>query len=262
MGLRYLNGRSWAEVTREERFFCLHLYIRIQALAPHRFVAWLNERHALGADASSTWELAYEACFYRDLRHLRGRVGNTGPLKRTFDLCFLSDDEILIVEAKAQQPFDDEQVEVFARDRALVAAETSVRRVSLLGLCSSRCVVPPSTRGVFDGPVLTWRELAALFGDDPVLLRADEIYQAPAGVAFGRNNASGRMTGQELVAAFHAGRRFFVGRGGGLRGAVLREDVASGRWRTQRYQTNNVVDAAPNANWFALAAFVSAVDGR
>ena len=26
MGFRYLNGKRWAQVTREERFFCQHLF--------------------------------------------------------------------------------------------------------------------------------------------------------------------------------------------------------------------------------------------
>ena len=30
MGFNYLNGKKWADITRDERFFCAHLYFEMQ----------------------------------------------------------------------------------------------------------------------------------------------------------------------------------------------------------------------------------------
>jgi len=259
MGLKYLGGKSWAEVTREERVFCQHLYVRlVRDLGAKNFVQYLNDEVGLGADPNANWEVAYEVCFYRDLWHHRGRGGELYSPKRTFDLCLLSDDHVVVVEAKAQQGFDREQVAVFVNDKEQLVKETGVARVSLLGLASSRCPVPPSLLDSFDARLLTWRELAGVFEDDPVMLRADDIFET----ATTTKNSTRMMTGEELLRAHEEGRRMLVGRGGGLDGDRLREDAAGERWRHQKYETNEVVSEAPNPrNWFTLADFVRKVTG-
>jgi hypothetical protein len=161
-------------------------------------------------------------------------------------------------ERKAQQAFDEEQVAVFVRDKEQLVKETGVARVSLLGLGSSRGVVPQSIRDSFDAPILTWRDLAALFDGDPIMLRADDVYDEPV-FAAGKNNASGKMTGEEIVRAHAEQRRLFVGRGGGVDGAAFRADVENQTWRTQKYETNKLVSVAPNENWFSIDEFVAKV---
>jgi hypothetical protein len=52
-----------------------------------------------------------------------------------------------------------------------------------------------------------------------------------------------------------------VGRGGGLAGPALRKDVAGGRWRTPRYETNRNALQPPNRNWSSLEELVRAVRG-
>ncbi|HEY0463728.1 MAG TPA: hypothetical protein VGC79_05945, partial [Polyangiaceae bacterium] len=256
MGLKYLDGKTWAEITREERFFCARLFERIKAEGAHSFVEWLCSTHGFALDPGHAWEVAYEACFYRDIWQHRRKASPLYSPKRTFDLALLSDDAVVIVEAKAQQPFDEEQANVFALDREQVIKETGVRTVLVLGLCSSRCSVPPGVKSVFDGRILTWKELSARY-DDPVLARADDIYEESAAFAsYGRNNASGKLTGAELVEAHARGERFFVGRGGGLDGPNVRTDVTTGGWRNQRYETNRKASSAPNANWFSLDDYV------
>jgi hypothetical protein len=257
MGLRYLNGLSWAEVTREERVFCMHLYMALERVGAAWLIQYLNDRFEIGANAAAEWELAYEACFYRDVWHLRGRTGQLVSPKRTFDLALFSDDEIVIIEAKAQQPLDDAQVDLFVRDVEQVQRETGVERVLLVGLCSSQCTVPERIRHAFEGRVLTWRELAKALGSDRMLLRADAVYEEPSSWATGANNRSGKRTGAELVDAHRRGERFLVGRKGGLDGPLLSEDIATGRWRTQKYETNGEVAMPPNDNWFALADLVA-----
>jgi hypothetical protein len=258
MGLRYFAGKSWSEITREERVFCLHLYLRARDFGPNRFVQYFNDHLGLRANPDANWEIAYEVCLYRDLWHHRGRQGSLFSPKRTFDLCLFSDDHIIVIEAKAQQPFDDEQVRVFARDKAQIVRETGVARASLLGVGSSRCAIPATIQASFDAPIMTWRELARVFDDDAILYRADDVYEEPS-FSPGKNNASGRMTGAEILQAHADGRQLFVGREGGVDGARFREDVESQRWRVQTYETNDRVVVAPNKNWFSIDQFVARV---
>lgn len=255
MGLRFIDGHKWSEVTREERFFCQHLYHLIEQEGPASFVHFLNATRSLDLPESANWEAAYEACFYRDLWHYRGCKGRVFSQKRTFDLCLLSDQAIVLIEAKAQQDFDLGQLNHLKQDRKQVRKATGIPRVVLLGLASSHCS-STSASGTFDAPVLTWEELARRWSGDPVLSRANEIYEPGKQASYGQNNTNGYMTGSELVAAYKHGESFYVGRNGGLNGRFLRDDLHSGRWRTRRYETNRDAQSPPNHNWFFLSEFV------
>lgn len=260
MGLTYLNGKRWADVTREERYFCMHLYNRIVAAGVAAFVRNLRDSYGCAANADADWELAFEVCFYRDLWQHRGRRGELYSPKRTFDLALFSDHAIIAIEAKAQQGFDDDQLTIFARDRVQIAKETGVQSVFIMGLCSSKHTPSRTAIQCFDGKIMTWAALAAFFQDDAQLRRADAIYEPSSFSSFGRNNEAGHATGMELLAAFERGERFFVGRGkGGLGGTLFAQDIATGGWRTQKYETNRVATIPPNANWFSLADFVRRV---
>jgi hypothetical protein len=57
MGLKYFGGRSWAQVTREERFFCLRLYTLIDDRGVETFTRFLNDRFGLRLDPDANWEL-------------------------------------------------------------------------------------------------------------------------------------------------------------------------------------------------------------
>ncbi|MHC4660617.1 MAG: hypothetical protein ACYS8W_02900 [Planctomycetota bacterium] len=262
MGLKFLDGKGWSEVTREERFFTLQLYSCVLDDGADRFVNYLNRTRNLDFNEGSDWEIAYEVCLYRDIWHYRGKKGRPFSPKRTFDLCLLSDDEIVIIEAKAQQNFDQNQLGHFKKDCEAVKAETEVGRVDLLGLASSKCRITSSVSDCFDAPILTWLELARLYNNDPILLRADSIYESSGWESSGKHNEGGYMTGVELMAAFENGERFYVGRGGGLKGGRLENDVKSGGWKTQKYETNRTADAPPGSNWFSLGDFVFLVRTR
>jgi hypothetical protein len=261
MGLKYLNGARWADITREERVFCARLYELIRASGADSFVRYLNQRHGADLDEQAAWEPAYELCFYRDLHHHRRAPGVPSSPKRTFDLALLSDDTIVIIEAKAQGEFHDEQLKSFALDRTQVIEKTSVGRVVLAALSSSLYAVPAQVQAMFDGPKLTWKELAAHFGDDAMLLRADAVYESTAFAAYGRNNEGGHMTGAELMACHQRGEDFWIGRGGGLSGPRLAEDIATGRWTRQRYETNGEANEAPSRNWFRLSELARRLRG-
>lgn len=259
MGLRYLDGRSWTEVTRDERFFCQHLFGLIRQHGPAKFVSHVNRATGASLPVEGPWEPAFEACFYRDLWHQRGRKGDLFSPKRTFDLCLFSEDAILIIEAKAQQSFESGQLGSFAADREQVRKETGVATVLVVGLASSACKVHPGVSSTFDGPLLTWKALASVYSDDAILLRADAIHEPHQSGDWGKNNQSGHMTGEALFDAFQRGERFLVGRGGGLDGPKLTEDLRTGGWRAQHYETDRVSPAPVNRNWFRLEEFAARV---
>lgn len=256
MGLSWLDGHSWAEVTRDERFFCQALYSDILAEGAGAFVRHLVADHGLAVDPDGAWEAGYEVCFYRDLWQHRGRPGALFSPKRTFDLALFHDHAIVVIEAKAAQGFDRAQNEVFHRDLDEIQRQTGVPVVRLVGLCSSRARLSAQTARTFTGPVLRWADLARRYGDDPVLQRADDVYQ-PA--TRGGRNATGRHTGAELRAAAASGATGWVGRRGGRDGPGFAQDLQTGSWRCRSYDFNDTSPVPPNRNWFSLADFGSAI---
>jgi len=118
-------------------------------------------------------------------------------------------------------------------------------------------------------PVVTWENLLELYpGPDDywvqLLKRALDLYPtlAAPGLSFGAN-ADTKLTGVEIVAAIDDDepRWLTMGRSGGLRGPKLDQDVASGGWRTQRYECSSRPDPI-NANWFTVAEFVARVHAQ
>ena len=257
MELRYLGGRSWTDITREERFYCQHLFNLIKN-DPASFVSFVNQKLNTSLPTSCNWEPAFEVCFYRDLFYDRGKPNPYSP-KRTFDLCLFSDDAILIIEAKAQQGFNNDDCKPYKRDRERVQKVTGVSQVVLAGLASSKYDPSQAVRTAFcDTPLLTWQELAELYKPDPTLRRADCLYDPHRSNTGGGDNTNGYMTGEELIAAYKRGEKLVVGRKGGLKGKLLDNDVQGDRWSKQKYETSRN-DEPPNANWFTVGEFVNRI---
>ena len=63
--LNYFGNKAWADITREERYFCSYLYHSIIG-KEKQFVKWLNTNTKLKLNESVNWELGFEVCFYRD----------------------------------------------------------------------------------------------------------------------------------------------------------------------------------------------------
>ena len=95
MGWNYLDGMTWAEVTRDERYFCQQLFAVVQRRGVKEFVELLNQITGLSLPVDVEWELGYKVCFYRDLWQLRGGKGQLYSPKRTFDLCLFSQRQII-----------------------------------------------------------------------------------------------------------------------------------------------------------------------
>ena len=189
MGFRYLGEKCWADVTREERFFCQHLFALCLKHGVERVLSCIYKNdYGSGSSRNVEWEPAFEVCFYRDLLHLRNmRDARYSPetncprkprfsLKRTFDFVFFSETAIVILEAKAQQGFDGKQLEGLKCDRKLVKDLTKVENVWVYGLASSQYKPRTSTIEWFDAPLLTWSCLANAYDGDEILERADALY--------------------------------------------------------------------------------------
>lgn len=195
-GLDWLeNRKTWAQVTREERFFCAELFFVIRQDV-RRFVEFLNAsartsrvRKWAKLDPEVAWEPAYEACFYRDLKHDSRRIWVMGEesrslLKRTFDLALFSSEAIILIEAKSHQGFDNKQLESIDDDRKNVARWTHKTdgrspKFLVVGLASSKYTPKSETRNHFD-LMVAWNDLACLYGDDDrarrLFCRANDIY--------------------------------------------------------------------------------------
>ena len=180
MGFSYLDEKCWADITREERFFCQHLFtLAVKDRAKGRairVISRLGDHNGNGLADDVEWEPAFEVCFFRDYMHFKDSKDHPYSKHRTFDLAFFSENEILILEAKAHQGFRGPQLDKLKCDCELVRRVTGVDNVWVYGLVSSRYTPSRETVKSFHGPLLTWRDLAEDYDGDEVLRRADCIY--------------------------------------------------------------------------------------
>jgi hypothetical protein len=259
MGFNYLENKRWSQVTRDERFFCQHLFQLVRSESAEVFADYISQFLSLGLSNDGEWEIGFEVCFYRDLWHLKGRKGELYSPKRTFDLCLFGEKDIVIIEAKAATGFDQSQNAIFAHDVDKVQELTRVDNVLLVGLCSSIYPIETEVIGVFNNKILRWKDLAARYGGDEILTRADKVYENQDSFSSFGLNSDNRLSGSALVKAFHEGNELWVGRGGGFNGERLREDIRTGRWKTHIYEVNTTSTEPPSSNYFRLKEFVQAV---
>ncbi len=261
MGFDYLNGKLWSQVTRDERFFCQRLYELIKEETPIKFVKYLKDTFDFPISIKREWEAGFEVCFYRDLWHFQGKEGDLFSPKRTFDLCLFGEDAVIIIEAKAAQGFHQDQNFSFDLDADAVTKLTGVNDVLLIGLCSSKYKIEPSVHDLFDGNIIRWKDLAKRYNDDEILNRADEVYEYSKPFSKRGRYSDIKLSGTDLVEAFHEGKQWWVGRGGGgLSGDLFKKDIISGRWKTQMYEVNTKSDTPPSRNYFSLEVFAKAVE--
>lgn len=178
MGFSYLNNKSWEQVTREERVFCFELYETIRK-DPKAFLQ-LILMHELDC-----FEIGLEVCFYRDVMYEYDlKIGQFDlPKKRTFDMVIFTQNEIVIIEAKANQGFDKVQLESFEKDREYMQELfekikiNSVPKVTIGAICSSEYQPSVETKKHFDF-LCTWNELAEIYPNKKEIFnRANHIYR-------------------------------------------------------------------------------------
>ncbi len=260
-GWSYLNGKLWAEVTRDERYYCQHFFNLLRDRDNlKKFIALLNSKSTIALDPDVEWEPAYEVCFYRDLWFLNKDTKDIKLIspKRTFDLCLFSEKTIVIIEAKAQQGFDSDisQFNMFKKDKCEVTKSTGARTL-LVGLASSKHIDKLNGKYSEDfNCLVSWKDLTLeLFKDDPVLLRADSLYEGGKSYAA---NSTEFMQGKELVTLPEDKiALYIVGRFSGAEG--VRQDVKNNEWAERYYQVNTEVQTPPNRNWIKLRDFIELV---
>lgn len=205
-GLSWLKGKRWAEVSRDERFFCAVLYEHARK-DPAEFARWVIEKTGLDLATEGNWDLGYEVCFYRDYLWSIGKSINTFPVddvevktfppKRTFDLCLFSEGAIVIIEAKVCEPFDAGQNVDFARDKRLINKLPGLENlaVHIVALATSEYFINAGKHGrkgtleVFENRHLTWSHITwAQVAEkyrrddkDALLARADRMYRLAKG---------------------------------------------------------------------------------
>lgn len=247
----YFEGLSWSNITREERFFCQHLY---QCLMSKQISKFLNLVETKGTISQKhhILDIGFEVCFYRDYaKHFKMPLAGLSP-KRTFDLALFSADAIFIIEAKAQQGHSPSQVMSFVRDKLQVQSLIKVPFVYLVSLTSSKYKIPEGLRDMFDVH-LTWSEIAAIYENDDIFRRADKIYE----FSNSGENKTGDKTGLEVVQAYQKGEWMWVGRKGNTK--EFKNDIKNGSWKDKLYQINTESDVPPNENWFGLDDFIDAL---
>jgi len=169
----YLGDQSWLQITREERFYCSHLYHSILG-KEKEFVKWLNTKTELSLDERTDWEISFEVCFYRDFLKSKGKTiidynrkhQTSFSQKRTFDLCLFSNRRILIIEAKVQQGFTIKQIDEIKEDKKMVVEILKLNpykkgylnpKVDVLLLYSER--YRPRNKKITEFQHITWDQL-------------------------------------------------------------------------------------------------------
>lgn len=194
MGLTYLNDKNWSDITREERFFCAELYSAIKDNEAE-FVKWLitlDTMSKVPLNADQEWEIGFEVSFYRDLLHDKDEKVKNEDCKeaRKFDFCLFSEDQIVIIEAKAQGQFKPKQYEKFEQDKACVTESIELARgrksdvkVYIIALATTEYFGNVPVYGkerrvpaVFDGH-FSWKDLSGSSFRRDSFLRANKIYK-------------------------------------------------------------------------------------
>lgn len=231
-GLHWLQGKSWWEVSRDERFFCAELYQRIRGDVT-RFVAYLSRE--LDLDPRGQWQVAYPVCLQSDLWSPRGRsdserrdtirphVERSSGIERTrfersSNLALLSDHEVVLIEVAGEHGLQLESVQQLVRAATdLKELLPQLRDVFCAGLISSQIEPPREVARALGGPLLRWKALAELYGDDELLQRADALFE-----------------------------------GIGLGNAAFADDVLSGDWGAMEYAGPDTEQPPAGQHWFAV----------
>ena len=167
-----------SQITRTEVFYTASFHFACNehpGITNHLLQTKLN----LSRDISVK-DSGFEVCLFRDFAKA-GLLPQQGRdlQKQTFDNVFvLSDNSVVLLEAKVHQGFNNKQIEQMQTARRILEDHGKLwSKVRLLGLCSSEYTPKPDTRAQFDS-LMTWRELSECFDSHRALfLQADGIYQ-------------------------------------------------------------------------------------
>ncbi|GAB6390922.1 MAG: hypothetical protein MdMp014T_0295 [Treponematales bacterium] len=163
--LAYLHSKSWAEVTREERFFCAELFSLIREDETRK--PFFDLLGIEGKEKQDSFDVGFEVCFYRDVLWKYGeRVKKTYfPQKRTFDLALMSDTDLYLIEAKAHECEKSKDLATIKRDKTRIKKlckrlKVKLPEVHTIALVSSGYHDKLLEKGWFGKKVITWAEVA------------------------------------------------------------------------------------------------------
>lgn len=172
---------KWSEISREERFFTSMLFHDIQKNPTPMTDLFISDGKLLLGAQTKIQDIGFEVCFFRDAAFAKLIERNQELEKQTFDLFLtLSEQHVIIIEAKAQQCFDGEQMKNLSKAKTLMQARKwpkwPANKISLVALCSSLYSPGEKTKKVFDA-FFTWEEISKLYSaNGKIYKRADSIY--------------------------------------------------------------------------------------
>ena len=174
---------KWSKITREERFFTSLLFHDI--LHDDKPILNLLGNQLEDLSNLSLVDVGYEVCFFRDAFHAKpALIKERQQLleKQTFDLVlWLSDQSLVIIEAKAQQGFHMNQIKALQQSRKIIRRISTptypISKIHLVGLCSSKYDPKKSTEKEFDS-IIRWMEIVNAYpSHKEEYSRADHIYR-------------------------------------------------------------------------------------
>lgn len=204
-----------------------------------------------------------------------GRVFDDLPkTKDTPDIVFLIDGipkTLIAFEAKMYDtPSRDELAKQMDAQKEILIA---IKKNLGINLCHHFALLPEKfvkRLGKVDFKILTWESILDKFkhvcGNDyfySLLSIAIEDYDklTASEVTFGKNN-EGYLNGATIYAQFKKNELevSWMGRAGGFHGHKLQEDISSGKWRTQNYETRATHPPGSGKNWFLIQDFIKLVE--
>ena len=171
--------KPWKEITREERYFCSFLFHDIRA-NPAPFMALLTKSGLEVPQGTTINDVGYEVCFFRDAAKIDVDLieSHSNLEKQTFDfVLWLSDESMVIIEAKAQQGFGMKQLKKLSDSKSLIVnSKYPISRINLIGLASSNYSPQDGVNNIL-APILTWKEVMNIYPSNArIYERANGVY--------------------------------------------------------------------------------------
>jgi len=175
-----MSRKSWVEITREERYFTSFLFHDILH-NPEPLCGLLRGKLDFKANVAVV-DIGYEVCFFRDVFR-SGLIKKRQPAleKQTFDLVlWLSTNDLVIIECKAQQGFHNKQISKLKEARDIILQLSNdqypIDKIYLVALCSEQYEPHEATRDCFSA-LLTWNEMVDIYPNNKkIYYRANSIY--------------------------------------------------------------------------------------
>ncbi len=175
-----MDRKLISEISRTEVFYTASLHFACEESKNLRAISDVFRKALKIEDDVTVVDRGFEVCLFRDFAKagLLNRQDNRFE-KQTFDNVFiLSDDSIVLVEAKVHQGFNNQQIGQMKEARTILESQdTPWSKVYLVGLCSSKYSPKQDTQDQFNA-VIRWSELSsALNSHEALFTQADSIYQ-------------------------------------------------------------------------------------